>query len=55
MGEGMKPNTPATSGKPLPLAFIGPPSDAIQCLESAAVKDLGLARLTLGLLESLMI
>jgi hypothetical protein len=53
MGDGMKPKTPATPSKPVPPAFIGPPIEAIQCLESAAVKDLGLARLTLGLLESL--
>ena len=53
MGDGMKPKATATPSKPVPPAFIGPPSDAIQCLESAAVKDLGLARLTLGLLDSL--
>ena len=53
MGDGMKPKTPATPSKPVPSVFIGPPRDAIQCLESAAVKDLGLARLTLVLLESL--
>jgi hypothetical protein len=45
--------TPDSSRKQTPTLFKGPPFDAIERLESTSVKDLSIARLTLGLLESI--
>ena len=53
MGHGMKPKAPDNPRKQTAAPFIGPPIDAIERLESASVKDLSTARLTLGLLESI--
>ncbi len=49
----MKSKTPDKPRKQTAAPFIGPPVDAIERLESASAKDLSIARLTLGLLESI--